>query len=285
MFELLKPDKRKVGNRLRKVKDELGVSFTDFGNRLGLIKPTINSYVRGYSLAPLEVIKKVAKISGKPVGWFYYGEIEEYIYDYLMLKGEELFLKDYPEIPQQIKEEFLNGVFNNPGWENDVGYPHEIFIDDCFYEIYYEKVKKYVFNLTNEFFTQSPMTASLDEKEKEDQALIVASQVYSYINMARDIKYGEENKIKKMIENTYKQSRDLKFDDEYLVGKLINLLGNEKQTENLISLLSQLLTHKHFNTFFGGKELVEIFQSIRPQLIDLYTNTNYDEYYDWFEKE
>lgn len=41
--------------------------------------PTINSYVRGYSLAPLEVVEKVSELSGRPVGWFYFGEIEDYI--------------------------------------------------------------------------------------------------------------------------------------------------------------------------------------------------------------
>ena len=30
MFEILKPDKKAVGKRLRQVKDELNLSFTDF---------------------------------------------------------------------------------------------------------------------------------------------------------------------------------------------------------------------------------------------------------------
>lgn len=38
MFEILKPDKKTVGQRLRQVKDELNLSFTEFGNRLGLKK-------------------------------------------------------------------------------------------------------------------------------------------------------------------------------------------------------------------------------------------------------
>ena len=66
MFEILKPDKKAVGRRLRQVKDELNLSFTDFGNRLGLKKSTINAYVRGDNLAPLEVLEKVSKIYGKP---------------------------------------------------------------------------------------------------------------------------------------------------------------------------------------------------------------------------
>lgn len=44
--------------RLRQVKDDLGLSFSEFGRRLGLKKPTINAYVRGDNLAPLEVLEK-----------------------------------------------------------------------------------------------------------------------------------------------------------------------------------------------------------------------------------
>lgn len=35
MFEVLKPDKKAVGMRLRQVKDDLGLSFSEFGRRLG----------------------------------------------------------------------------------------------------------------------------------------------------------------------------------------------------------------------------------------------------------
>ena len=83
MFEVLKPDKKAVGMRLRQVKDDLGLSFSEFGRRLGLMKPTINAYVRGDNLAPLEVLEKVSRLYGKPVDWFYYGELTDYIASYI----------------------------------------------------------------------------------------------------------------------------------------------------------------------------------------------------------
>ena len=125
MFGLLKPNRIDVGNKIRLIKNELGVSLTEIGNRLGLIKPTINSYIQGYSLAPLEVIEKLAKISGKKVGWFYFGEIEDYIRDYLLLKGYDEVLSDYPQIPLEIKADFLTDEFKNPRWKNEFGYPTE----------------------------------------------------------------------------------------------------------------------------------------------------------------
>ncbi|WP_137664949.1 hypothetical protein [Enterococcus hulanensis] len=57
-------------------------------------KPTISSYFQGYNLATIDVIEKVAKISGRSVGWFYFGEIEEYIADYLTLTEQGELVKE-----------------------------------------------------------------------------------------------------------------------------------------------------------------------------------------------
>ncbi|MDV4830960.1 hypothetical protein NNG48_12790, partial [Enterococcus faecium] len=70
----------------------------------------------------------------------------------------------------------------------------------------------------------------------------------------------------------------------YLIGKLINILGTDEDTELFLSSLSMIFTDKHFSTRFGGEELVEIFQSMRPALIKLYREKTPDEFYDWFEK-
>lgn len=71
-FKVLKPNKREVGLRLRQVKEELGLSFSEFGQLLGLKKTTIHAYVRGDNLVPLEVLEKVSILYEKPVEWFYY---------------------------------------------------------------------------------------------------------------------------------------------------------------------------------------------------------------------
>lgn len=78
MFGLVQPNKVKVGQRIKEIKDGMSLSFTELGNRLGLKKPTISSYVQGYALAPKSVINQLSSISGKPVGWFYFGHVEEY---------------------------------------------------------------------------------------------------------------------------------------------------------------------------------------------------------------
>lgn len=287
MFGLLQPDKEKVGRRLKEIKDSLNISFTEFGNRLGLKKPTINSYVQGYNLAPLEVIEKVAKFSDKSVGWFYFGEIEQYIADYLMLKEQEKLIEDHPEIVEKIKNEFFTGSFKNPGWENEVGYPVEEFIDDYFTELESEILQKEVAKLVEQTINQSEQTKDLSDKKKNEAETIIAADIMGYIEISGEIKYDDQEKIvelaKHLVGNLAEREK-FEFHDYYLVGKLINVLDDNQQTAQMISELSQVMTGKPFSTFFGGRELVEIFQAMQPALIKLYSEKSDEEFCEWFGK-
>lgn len=287
MFGLLQPNKEKVGARLKQIKDEMNISFTEFGSRLGLKKPTISSYVQGYNLAPIEVIEKISKISGRSVGWFYFGDIEEYIADYLTLKGQGELVKEYPEVVNQIKEEFFTGDFKNPGWENEVGYPMEEFIDDYFADIQPEIMTRYVSDIVDEQVSSSEKLKELTDKEKEEEAVIIASDINDFIDMSGEVKFGEKERIIEMVEDgidNLERKGTIEFSEEYLIGKLINVLDDDEVTEKVISELSQELTEKPFSTLFGGEELVEIFQSMRPALMKLYAEKTPDVVHEWFEK-
>ena len=50
------------------------------------------------------MIEKNSKISELSVGWFYFGGIEEYIAEYLTLKGHGELIKVYSEVVNQLKE-------------------------------------------------------------------------------------------------------------------------------------------------------------------------------------
>lgn len=284
MFGLLKPDKEKVATRLKLLKDELNLSFTEFGNRLGLKKPTISSYVQGYTLAPLEVLEKVSKFSGKPVGWFYFGEIEDYIFEYLTLEGQGALLKDHPEVTNEIKHIFLTDKYKNIGWENEIGYPVEEFIDDCFAEIHNKLLRGHIQELAVKFLKEEN---SIKEDKIEDASIFLSSEVMGYYDVTKDFDYGDTEKIISSIKNYYEgvlKDKELSFDDGFVVGKLINILADNYETKELISSLSMQLTGYPFSTRFGGSELIRAFQTLRPELLKIYAEATYDDYHDWFEK-
>lgn len=285
MFGLLQPDKVKVGQRIKEIKESMNLSFTELGNRLGIKKPTISSYVQGYALAPENVINQLSSISGKPVGWFYFGDIEEYIADYLQLKGQITIARDYPEVVKKIKEEFYTGEFKNPDWENEVGYPREEFIDDYFYELQQEVIKKEIQKLTIYEINQLPIAVELSKQKKDEAVTVITSSIIEYMDVAGEFNYEKKDDMIKLVKreiDKYDFFADSNFEDQYLVGKLINILADQQKTRELINRLSEELTNKSFSGRFGGEELVEVFETLRPALIRIYSKVSTDELEDWF---
>ena len=79
-------------------------------------------------------------------------------------------------------------------------------------------------------------------------------------------------------------SSPVQYDDSFLLGRLINILKDSQKTLRLLYNLSFELTNMPFSQFHEGYELVDIIQSIRPKLIELYNQTNYDDWSSWAEK-
>lgn len=287
MFGLLQPDKVKVGQRIKEIKESMNLSFTELGNRLGIKKPTISSYVQGYALAPENVINQLSSISGKPVGWFYFGDIEEYISDYLQLKGQNRIVQEHPEIVKAIKEEFYTGEFKNPAWENEVGYPCEEFMDDYFYELQQEVIKEEIQKLVHNQIKNLPIADELSKQRKDEAVIVITSGIIEYMDVAGKFNYEKKDDMIEMVKqeiDKYDFFADNNFEDQYLVGKLINILADQQKTEELINQLSEELTNKSFYGKFGGEELVETIQTLRPALINLSNRISADQIEDWFEK-
>lgn len=285
MFGLLQPDKVKVGQRIKEIKESMNLSFTELGNRLGIKKPTISSYVQGYALAPESVINQLSSISGKPVGWFYFGDVEEYISDYLQLKGQNRIVQEHPEVVKAIKEEFYTGEFKNPAWENEVGYPCEEFMDDYFYELQQEVIKEEVQKMVRAQIKKLPIADELSKQKKDEAVTVITSGIIEYMDVAGEFNYEKKDDMIKLVKqevDKYDFFEDSNFEDRYLVGKLINILADQQKTGELINRLSEELTNKSFSGLFGGEELIEAFETLRPVLIRIYSNSSTDELEDWF---
>ena len=287
MFGLLQPDKVKVGQRIKEIKESMNLSFTELGNRLGIKKPTISSYVQGYALAPESVINQLSSISGKPVGWFYFGDIDEYIADYLQLKGQNRIVQEHPEVVKEIKEEFYTGEFKNPAWENEVGYPCEEFMDDYFYELQQEVIKEEIQKMVRDQIKNLPIVDELSKQKKDEAVTVITSIIIEYMDVAGEFNYEKKDDMIKIVKreiDKYDFFADSNFEDRYLVGKLINILADQQKTGELINQLSEELTNKSFYVKFGGEELVETIQTVRPALINLSNRISADQIEDWFEK-
>lgn len=286
MFGLLQPDKVKVGQRIKEIKESMNLSFTELGNRLGIKKPTISSYVQGYALAPESVINQLSSISGKPVGWFYFGGVEEYIADYLRLKGQNRIVQEHPEVVKEIKEEFYTGEFKNHAWENEVGYPCEEFMDDYFYELQQEVIKEEIQRMVRDQIKNLPIVDELSKQKTDEAVTVITSGIIEYMDVAGEFNYEDKKTMKHLVKTevaSFDFFTDQVFEERYVIGKLINILSDDEETSELINQLSQELTAKTFTTRVGGEGLIKAIQTVRPALIKLYEKVSSDDLEDWFE--
>lgn len=107
------------------------------------------------------------------------------------------------------------------------------------------------------------------------------------MDVAGEFNYGDKDTMIKLVKEEVSKfdfSSDSTFEERYLIGKLINILADNQQTVQLINGLSEELTDKPFTGMFGGEELVETIQTLRPTLIKLYGEVSADQVEDWFGK-
>lgn len=163
----------------------------------------------------------------------------------------------------------------------------EKFIDDCFADFSPSILDCYVGKIVAQQIDESEELKNLSAKEKGEALAFIYQEVMGYIEMFGEVKYGEEEKIIGLVEDSISnlaRRGKIEFSKEYLIGRLVNILDDEVETARIISTLSLNLIGKAFSPLFGGKELIEIFQTMRPALMKLYSEKSRDELYDWFEK-
>lgn len=315
-MNFLKPDKKAVGDRLREFKEENNWSLSEMGERLGLKKPTINAYIRGDNMAPLPVLEKASEISGKPVDWFYYGELEEYVQLYLQQSSFKKAFKNFPELSKNIANELIR-VKNSPKlqvvenidkhgsgfksesfevpWESETGYPDVDVLDEYAYEGFRITEEKLIRQVTEKLVGN---ISTLSAQEKSDLTSIIMTEAIDYFRHFDDFSYEPKKDsltdelvsefISRLLSDFLEKGKEnIKFDDQYIVGKLINVLSSYDESLKVLDILSEELTGYSSSGFFGrefNNELITIFQSMRPKLIELYQKLDQDDYYDWFEK-
>ncbi len=73
------------------------------------------------------------------------------------------------------------------------------------------------------------------------------------------------------------------FNEQELVGNLINKLKTREGTENILYILARELNVQDSDFIIGEAELVNIFQSMRSNLIELYVKKADKDFPFWIE--
>lgn len=76
----MKPDKKRVGERIHKIRESKDMTMEQFGSLIeSSPKSTVNNWEKGNTLPSKSKLEKIALIGGCLVEWIKYGSLEEYI--------------------------------------------------------------------------------------------------------------------------------------------------------------------------------------------------------------
>lgn len=139
----MKPINKKVAARLKVIQSENKLSISEMAKVLKIPKATLNSYLRGLALPPLPVAEKIISnfCRGLKVEWLYYGDIIEYIRDYLRFRGHQKFLDSFLNlnIPHQVYLMYDIATCGPDPFEEVNPTDEDI---DIFYEKVYREISK-----------------------------------------------------------------------------------------------------------------------------------------------
>lgn len=152
-----------------------------------------------------------------------------------------------------------------------------------FFELFEKISKEEIKERAKEYLTTR---SNLSETKLTESVDYMVNNIYTAYHLVKDSKNLTNETIDKEIKDISEEiikranqddKNPIQYDDSFLLGSLINILEDSQKTRRLLSNLSYELTNMPFSQFHEGYELVDVLQSLRPKLIELYNRTDYDD--------
>lgn len=234
----MKPDKNKVAERIKYIKEALGISLSQMAEKIGISKSTLNSYIRALALPPESVVESISDISKYSKEWIYYGGNLEYIKDSLITLGYENFIADFPFVIEDLNKELIK--------IGEQEYPNIVTINVNFKEkFYYPLFSEYVEKLV-EGFSEKVDKHPLKEAGKTYGSERYLKNIWMYIDS--EVSYGDEDKILEIAEREYKnwmETFNISMSDSYrervkeeLLNSWILALSTEEGIRDVMNTFS-----------------------------------------------
>ncbi|MEI5993864.1 helix-turn-helix domain-containing protein [Candidatus Enterococcus mansonii] len=163
----MKPNKKRVGERIKEIRTNLGYSMDEFGQLVGdSPRSSVNNWEKGVSLPKKEKLDKIALLGNRMPEKVLYGEADEYLYDLIeqnfgVRLSNSILLEIFETIPPEKRK------YDDMMWLAVAKY----FIDNGTYgksvgEFVYTSVlglpNLYAGSYSNDFIEQSENFSQLD---------------------------------------------------------------------------------------------------------------------------
>ncbi|MGF0849346.1 helix-turn-helix domain-containing protein [Klebsiella pneumoniae] len=104
----------KFGVRLQRVLDEIGMSQSELGRRIGATSQSVNGWCQAGILPRKEMLEQLPDITGKPLYWFFMTDEDEETLQpprsediYVLTPETKKLIEIYDQLPQVEQERFV----------------------------------------------------------------------------------------------------------------------------------------------------------------------------------
>lgn len=102
------------GVRLQRVLDEIGISQSELGRRIGATSQSVNGWCQAGILPRKEMLEQLPDITGKPLYWFFMTDEDEETLQpprsediYVLTPETKKLIEIYDQLPQVEQERFV----------------------------------------------------------------------------------------------------------------------------------------------------------------------------------
>ena len=239
----MKPNPVETGKRIKSIRSNFGMTMEQFADLIGNAqKGNINNWERGFSLPNKERLIKIAELSNKTIDWIKWGTLEEYITSYLIDRGYELYIKDFPEAPHKIFKDIQESYSDTFSLDKDYELLNPI-IKNIFAKYYSKEFEVYL----NEILVNNikPLIEEYANKNHSISKELFIKRVNNKLQdkiRNGDFKYGETESIidssKRLLDEmslVYTAISKYSFAEDFFY----KITKNQFETEKFISDLSK----------------------------------------------
>lgn len=281
----MKPNRDSVSSRLREIKENLGLSIAALAEKVDSSKSKINSYLRGVALPPNDTAEKIALLANVDKEWIYYGELKDYIRDFLVFIGHEQIINYYPQFIQELEKEYKKQFDLNTKIRN------EKLLEQIFEKKYNEFFQEYLVSTiegnnyrkkVDEYVL--PKHNNLDDNWNE----FLREVEFAIKRIMPNSWYMDEKKYLEIVESVFeeykvwattKDPNKMLYPHEpnsnnqlvdYLIGEFKSYTG----TANFINTLAAVFYKKYDFESKQSEQIVEAFQELGIKLEEIMKESN-----------
>lgn len=245
----MRPNRVRVAERLKILKDEIGLSLNELADEIDSSKTSLNSYVRGVALPPEKIVDNMVWKFNIDKEWLYFGTTDEYMKDYIKTLNVDAFIDSnelaletiYKEYRHEIEMFKVMNSINSNSTLKALNQMYSEIAYEVFYKTYNQVFKKYVKSITKDFI-EKLNTLPVYKADWGSNGEGFIEILFNYLlKMLPRPRYGEET----LIRNVARQQTEILTNKILITHKDAVERMNQVKKESIVDYCNRTIPHEN----------------------------------------